>query len=745
MILSATRTRWLWRAMALAYVCAGVPLVLAAQVAGFSRLVRAEQERTVLAAQHSARVLAFRADSARNTGGGPRVDSLRAWAAVSRTRAAAVELGQAAAIGEIEAAMQAMGDSIGTSILGTEAFRLLSAEPHRARLGPGVQASIRRATTSAVDSAQRAYYTGFAAASRGDFDIALVRLATADTMFRELSPVSDRFTALRAATLVELAHAEMRYAGDLRRAELLLEQAATLSHDIVIQSAVAVGKADIAAERRQGELAALYADSAIQLMSTDSALAVIGIDPQYGTNGALPPTIFLGALPRLADYLAASDQGVAIGLHQANIALSYYDYPPLEAVFRLARSARGSPRTFYGSRPKLTVDAYGPYADRHSAPAWSATIILFIPGRDSMLIGKASGAGWRQRPRWQASYSDYLCTTFPADVPRAEESACDTYPDSILQNVRLRDSLSRRALADLAAELLEGAEKELISLAATGTSLDVEVARPAMLVPFAVLPIGPDHTPLGELFALRFIYASRSVGALSGAAARGGHGALGPIGDLAPTHPLATLGTRVVLYSGIDTVKVHDSLMLNDDFDLTGVLQSTTALAHALRVKVLRGDSLSRVALDSLVRDASVIHIFAHGGFYTGFYPEGYLALTIQPDADISSGLVASQVQRMPLRGAPLVTLAACESAITPRSQRADGSVAGAFIQAGASAVIGTMWKVSPPIAAAFYEAFYMKLRSAATVEVSFRFAQAHVRKSYKTPIWAMFVLIVQD
>jgi CHAT domain-containing protein len=81
------------------------------------------------------------------------------------------------------------------------------------------------------------------------------------------------------------------------------------------------------------------------------------------------------------------------------------------------------------------------------------------------------------------------------------------------------------------------------------------------------------------------------------------------------------------------------------------------------------------------------------------------------------------------LRGTDLVTLSACESALL-RFDFMDNlhGLAAAFLRAGAKAVIGALWPVSPDTAATFFTELYDHLAERGDRVGAFRHAQNRAR-----------------
>jgi CHAT domain-containing protein len=137
------------------------------------------------------------------------------------------------------------------------------------------------------------------------------------------------------------------------------------------------------------------------------------------------------------------------------------------------------------------------------------------------------------------------------------------------------------------------------------------------------------------------------------------------------------------------------------------------------------------------VGQARFVHIAAHGAHYSPapMFDAIYLA---------DGPLYAHQVLQMDLRGVELVTLSACESGLL-RLDESDNlhGMAAAFLRAGASAVVGSMWPVRASVAGTFFAEFYNRLASGRSRLDAFRHAQIMTRRSFpQYRDWAAFSML---
>ena len=120
-------------------------------------------------------------------------------------------------------------------------------------------------------------------------------------------------------------------------------------------------------------------------------------------------------------------------------------------------------------------------------------------------------------------------------------------------------------------------------------------------------------------------------------------------------------------------------------------------------------------------------------------------------DADDESGLeqpllhlACEPVGRRSCRGVELVTLSACESASVSvdRYGNAEGLPL-AFLRAGVSTVVGTLWEIETTCSRAFFELFYTALARNPSRQEAFRSALAETRRRFPDPHdWSAFFLV---
>ncbi len=115
----------------------------------------------------------------------------------------------------------------------------------------------------------------------------------------------------------------------------------------------------------------------------------------------------------------------------------------------------------------------------------------------------------------------------------------------------------------------------------------------------------------------------------------------------------------------------------------------------------------------------------------------------LSSDKENDGVLEVHEVYEMDLTQTDLVVLSACETKLGKRSRGDD--IIGlnrAFIYAGASSVIATLWKVNDRATKDFMIAFYKQLKHGKSKAEALRTAQRKIRATYPHPYyWAGFVL----
>ena len=106
--------------------------------------------------------------------------------------------------------------------------------------------------------------------------------------------------------------------------------------------------------------------------------------------------------------------------------------------------------------------------------------------------------------------------------------------------------------------------------------------------------------------------------------------------------------------------------------------------------------------------------------------------------------LYAHQITSLDLRGLTLLTLSACETGLGRVDSAANiRGLPAAFLQAGTSTLVVTMWPVVSAISRHFFKDFYARLAGGDTRRGAFAEAQSSARQRYpEFRHWGAFVLL---
>jgi len=166
------------------------------------------------------------------------------------------------------------------------------------------------------------------------------------------------------------------------------------------------------------------------------------------------------------------------------------------------------------------------------------------------------------------------------------------------------------------------------------------------------------------------------------------------------------------------------------------------------RSRALVGSRATEGSFKRLAGDYDILHLATHG-FFNKVNPL-FSGVQLEPDTQEDGRLEVHEILGLRLR-ASLVTLSACETALgsgyyseVPAGDEFIG-LTRAFLLAGSSSVLATLWEVNDRSTSEFMIGFYGKLRGAegdlALATVQRRMLASHTR--YRHPYyWAPFVLV---
>jgi CHAT domain-containing protein len=170
-------------------------------------------------------------------------------------------------------------------------------------------------------------------------------------------------------------------------------------------------------------------------------------------------------------------------------------------------------------------------------------------------------------------------------------------------------------------------------------------------------------------------------------------------------------------------------------------LTATSAEAQAVQrqyphAQRLSGERATRAAFVTRTREADVIHFAGHG-----VTTVTSAALVLSATSGDSGLLDAASISRLDLRNTDVVVLAACDTANGPvRSAEGVLSVTHAFLQAGAPAVIATLWPLDDRDASRFFPRLHRHLARGVPAAEALRLAQIEwIRSSPedRAALWA--------
>ncbi|MDB4950194.1 MAG: hypothetical protein JWM27_2843, partial [Gemmatimonadetes bacterium] len=161
---------------------------------------------------------------------------------------------------------------------------------------------------------------------------------------------------------------------------------------------------------------------------------------------------------------------------------------------------------------------------------------------------------------------------------------------------------------------------------------------------------------------------------------------------------------------------------------------------------VLQGAAATRAAVAADLRNAVVVHFAGHAVADSTRPDRSYLVLAPGPRGE-SGHLAAADLDALPAGGIRLVVLSACETQGGGRAGAAQlAGLSGAFLGAGARAVIGSLWPVRDDATRALMVAFHRRYAATGDAAASLRGAQLEMLASpnprYRSPAsWAAFQL----
>jgi CHAT domain-containing protein len=158
------------------------------------------------------------------------------------------------------------------------------------------------------------------------------------------------------------------------------------------------------------------------------------------------------------------------------------------------------------------------------------------------------------------------------------------------------------------------------------------------------------------------------------------------------------------------------------------------------------GDAATTSAFRASAGDYDILHLVSH--YQPNTITPIFSSLILAPGEDANGSLELHDVYGMELKKADLVVLSVCQSNSGAHSRGDDiTGLSRAFLYAGASTVIASLWNVDDRATSELMTSFYKRLQEGMSKAAALRAAQAETRAKpeYSHPYyWAGFVLIGQ-
>jgi CHAT domain-containing protein/Flp pilus assembly protein TadD len=169
--------------------------------------------------------------------------------------------------------------------------------------------------------------------------------------------------------------------------------------------------------------------------------------------------------------------------------------------------------------------------------------------------------------------------------------------------------------------------------------------------------------------------------------------------------------------------------------------EEARSVANLYYTQPLLTGRATRAAILKRAPACEVLHIAAHAELNA--HSPLFSRILLSPDKDESGAIEVREVYGMDLARTNLVVLSACQTQLGAHSKGDD--IVGlnrAFIYAGASSVIASLWTVDDQATSFLMRAFYGNLKQGMSKASALQAAQAATRKKYPHPYyWAGFVL----
>jgi hypothetical protein len=157
---------------------------------------------------------------------------------------------------------------------------------------------------------------------------------------------------------------------------------------------------------------------------------------------------------------------------------------------------------------------------------------------------------------------------------------------------------------------------------------------------------------------------------------------------------------------------------------------------------VLKGPAATPARTLAEMASASFIEVHAHGMVQATVSDASFLMLS--PDASGDYALTAGAIRRQPLRGRPIVVLAACHAAATATYRHEAWSLPAAFLTAGARAVIASTDVISDADAGAFFDDLRTRIEQGVSPAIAMREARSSWLASHPAASWTRSLMVFE-
>jgi CHAT domain-containing protein len=157
------------------------------------------------------------------------------------------------------------------------------------------------------------------------------------------------------------------------------------------------------------------------------------------------------------------------------------------------------------------------------------------------------------------------------------------------------------------------------------------------------------------------------------------------------------------------------------------------------------GEHATEAFVKQQIKSYNVLHFATHGYLDMANKLNSYLLLSPSEEHEEDGRLTVQEVMRLSLSGYYLVTLSACETAVSDPKKEWPVSPVSEFLIAGANSVVGSLWKVDDAATGLLMATFYRHLSEGTDKVDALRMAQLELSQhaAYSHPYyWAPFILV---